>query len=204
VGLSNLALYALVYFAAVATPGPGVAALIARVLGIGLRGLFPFILGFVVGDLIWLISAAAGVSILARTFLPLFFSLKIVGAAYLLYVAWGLVRTQGALDLDAARGDRQGGIRTFSGALFLTLSNPKVIVFFLSIMPLAVDVSHLTLPRFAAVAAVSAVVLSSTLLAYAWAANRAHGWVRSARGVGVARKAAAGVLAGVAVTIVTR
>jgi threonine/homoserine/homoserine lactone efflux protein len=41
--LSSLLLFAAVYFAAVATPGPGVAALIARVLGQGLKGLAPFI-----------------------------------------------------------------------------------------------------------------------------------------------------------------
>src|ERR1700690_2077744 len=51
--LSSLALFAGVYLAATATPGPGVAALVARVLGRGLWGIAPFIAGFVVGDLIW-------------------------------------------------------------------------------------------------------------------------------------------------------
>ena len=49
---SSLLLFALVYFAAVATPGPGIAALVARVLGHGLRGIPPFIAGYVAGDMI--------------------------------------------------------------------------------------------------------------------------------------------------------
>jgi threonine/homoserine/homoserine lactone efflux protein len=50
--LSSLVLFAGLYAVAVATPGPGVAAIVARVLGRGLRGIVPFIAGFVVGDLI--------------------------------------------------------------------------------------------------------------------------------------------------------
>jgi threonine/homoserine/homoserine lactone efflux protein len=55
--LSSLLLFAAVYFAAVATPGPGIAALIARVLAHGLRGVAPFIAGYIVGDMIWLMLA---------------------------------------------------------------------------------------------------------------------------------------------------
>jgi threonine/homoserine/homoserine lactone efflux protein len=202
--LTALAIYAAVYFAAVATPGPGVAALVARVLGRGLAGVAPFILGFVVGDLVWLSVAAAGLTVVARAFATLFFVLKIAGAAYLLYVAWGLVRAEGSLDAAAGGRDAQSGWRAFLGALSLTLSNPKVIVFFLSIMPLAVDLARLNLAGFAVLAGTSALVLSGTLAAYALAAQRARSWMRSARAIRIARRTAAGVMAGVAVAVVAR
>ncbi len=201
---SALALYAAVYFAAVATPGPGVAALVARVLGHGLRGVAPFILGFVVGDLVWLAIAATGLSIVARSFATLFFALKLLGAIYLLYVAWGLARAKRELDAAATLSDPSSGTRAFLGALSLTLSNPKVIVFFLSIMPLAVDLSNLTAAHFAVVAVVSIFILSITLSAYALAAHQARAWMRSTRATSLARKTAAGVMAGVAIAIVTR
>jgi threonine/homoserine/homoserine lactone efflux protein len=202
--MSALALYAAVYFAAVATPGPGVAALVARVLGHGLRGVAPFILGFVVGDLVWLSIAATGLSIVAHSFTAAFFVLKILGAIYLLYVAWGLARKKGALDPSAALREPPTGARAFLGALSLTLSNPKVIVFFLSIMPLAVDLSSLTPARFAALGAVSVLVLGATLFTYALAAHQTRNWMRSTRATSLARKTAAGIMAGVAVAIVTR
>ena len=76
-----LGLYAGVYFLAVATPGPGIAALVARVFAHGLKGVGPFILGFVVGDLIWLTVAATGLAVLAREFASVFVALRFAGAA---------------------------------------------------------------------------------------------------------------------------
>ena len=96
--LSSLCLFAGVYFLAVATPGPGIAALVSRVLAHGLRGVAPFIAGFVVGDLIWLTIAATGLAVVAHEFATLFVALKFAGAAYLLYVAWGLVRASPTVD----------------------------------------------------------------------------------------------------------
>ena len=86
--LSSLLLFAAVYFAAVATPGPGVAALIARVLGQGLKGLAPFIAGYFVGDMIWLMLATTGLAVIAKTFASVFIAIKFAGAAYLLVLAW--------------------------------------------------------------------------------------------------------------------
>ena len=51
--LYGLSVFALVYMLAVASPGPGVAAIVARVLGRGTHGIPAFIAGFLVGDLIW-------------------------------------------------------------------------------------------------------------------------------------------------------
>ena len=67
VTLTSLLLFAAVYFAAVATPGPGVAALVARVLGHGLEGVAPFIAGYVVGDMIWLIAGGERASACSPT-----------------------------------------------------------------------------------------------------------------------------------------
>jgi threonine/homoserine/homoserine lactone efflux protein len=200
--LSSLILFAAVYFAAVATPGPGIAALVARVLGHGLRGVAPFIAGYVAGDMIWLVFAGTGLSVVAHAFAGLFVALKYLGAAYLLYVAWRMA-TAPAMRGDAAPAASRGW-RAFFGALSLTLGNPKVMVFFLSIMPLVVDVRTLTLASLAELAAVCALVISTTLAAYALAANRARGFLRSTRAMRIAHRAAGGVMAGVAVAVATR
>ena len=202
--LSSLLLFAAVYFAAVATPGPGIAALVARVLAHGLRGVAPFIAGYIVGDMIWLMLAATGLAVIAKTFAGIFVAIKFAGAAYLLYIAWGMARasaTSGAA-LPPARAAR--GWRAFSGSLSLTLGNPKVIVFFLSIMPLVVDLDSMTPALFLEIAATSALVISTTLGAYALAANRAREMLRSSRAMRVVHRAAAGVMAGVALAIATR
>src|SRR5580658_8044151 len=167
---SSLVLFAAVYLAAVATPGPGVAALIARVLGQGLRGVAPFIAGYFAGDMIWLALAATGLAVIAKTFAALFIAIKFAGAAYLLYLAWRMATAPAALGEAPPAASR--GWRAVLGSLSLALGNPKVIVFFLSIMPLVIDVKMLTVLELAELAAVSAVVIFSTLAAYALAANR--------------------------------
>src|SRR5580700_4978450 len=86
--LSSLLLFVGIYAAAVATPGPGVAAIVARVLAQGLSGVAPFIAGFVVGDLVWFAIAATGLAVLAHEFAALFSAIRWAGAAYLLWLAW--------------------------------------------------------------------------------------------------------------------
>jgi len=200
--LSSLLIFAAVYFAAVATPGPGVAALIARVLGHGLSGVAPFIAGYVVGDMVWLIVAGTGLSVIANAFAGLFIGLKFAGAAYLLYLAWRMATASVALREAAPTASR--GWRAFFGSLSLTLGNPKVMVFFLSIMPLVVDVRTLTPGALAELAALLTAVISSTLAVYALAANRARALIRSTRAMRIAHRAAGGVMAGVAVAVATR
>jgi threonine/homoserine/homoserine lactone efflux protein len=203
--VSSLLLFAVVYFAAAATPGPGIAALVGRVVGQGLAGVGPFILGYVVGDLIWLALAATGLSALAHVFAGAFVALKFAGAAYLLFIAWGMARASFSGRAEAVAPLRASrGWRAFAGSLSLTLGNPKVIVFFLSIMPLVIDLNAITPASFFVVAAVAIVVLTSTLGAYALAADRARTLLRSSRAMRLAQRAGAGVMAGVALAIAAR
>jgi threonine/homoserine/homoserine lactone efflux protein len=198
----SLLLFAAVYFAAVATPGPGVAALVARVLGQGLKGVAPFIAGYFVGDLIWLSLAATGLTVIAKTFAGLFVVIKLAGAAYLLYLAWMMATAPAVVGASPSPASR--GWRAFLSSLSLTLGNPKVMVFFVSIMPLVVDVRTLTLPALVELAVVSAVVIFSTLAAYALAANRARAFLSSTRAVRFIHRAAGGLMAGVAVAVAAR
>ncbi len=200
--LSSLIIFAAIYFVAVATPGPGVAALVARVLGHGLEGVAPFIAGYFVADMFWLLLAATGLAVVAKAFAGVFIAIKLAGAAYLFYLAWKMATAPVALADSSPPASR--GWRAFLASLSLTLGNPKVMVFFLSIMPLVVDVRTLTLPALMELAAVSAVVIFSTLALYALAANRARALLNSARAMRFVHRAAGGLMAGAAVAIATR
>jgi threonine/homoserine/homoserine lactone efflux protein len=109
-----------------------------------------------------------------------------------------------ALNAHAAPPRATTGYRAFLASLSLTVGNPKVIVFFLSILPLALDLDKLNVLDLVTVAGVAAVVLSGTLGAYALAANRVRGWLGQTRAVKFIRRAIAGVMAGVAVAILAR
>ncbi len=96
------------------------------------------------------------------------------------------------------------GWRAFLASFSLTIGNPKVIVFFLSILPLALDLDKLDFVNLAIVASVAAAILTSVLATYALAANRVRGLFVSTSAAKLVRKATAGVMAGVAVVILTR
>jgi threonine/homoserine/homoserine lactone efflux protein len=200
--LSSLILFAAVYFAAVATPGPGVAALIARVLGQGLKGVAPFIAGYFIGDMVWLTLAATGLAVVAKTFAGVVVAIKFAGAAYLLYLALRMATAPAVV--GAAPPPVSRGWRAFLGSLSLTLGNPKVMVFFLSIMPLVVDIRALTALALVELAAVCAIVIFSTLAAYALVANRARALLSSTRAMKLVHRLAGGLMAGVAVAVATR
>ena len=200
--LSSLILFAAVYFAAVATPGPGVAALIARVLGQGLKGVAPFIAGYFVGDMIWLTFAATGLAVVAKTFAGVFVAIKFAGAAYLLFFAWRMATARAVVETAPIPATR--GWRAFLSSLSLTLGNPKVMVFFVSIMPLVVDPSTLTALALVELAVVCAIVIFSTLALYALAANRARTFLRSTRAMRFVHRLAGGLMAGAAVAVAAR
>ncbi len=202
--LPALLLFSGIYFAAVATPGPGIAALVARVLANGLQGAAPFILGYVIGDWIWLAFAATGLQLLAKQYAPLFDLVRYGGAAYLLFIALSLWRAKTEGAQIVGERDRRGGLQLFLSSLALTVGNPKVIVFFVSILPLVVDLDHLTAAAFIDVFIASALVLTLVLVGYALLANSARALFQSARSMRMLNRCAATVMAGAAVLIATR
>src|SRR6478672_164883 len=122
----GLLIFALVYALAVATPGPGIAAVIARGLGRGTHGAPAFIAGFLVGDLIWFTLAALGLAVLAERAHTLFVGVRFAGAAYLLYLAWRLWQAPAA-ELDTTQVPRrERPLQTFLGAYTLFAARARV------------------------------------------------------------------------------
>src|SRR5262245_54389002 len=132
----GFALFCLAYVLATATPGPGIAALLARALSRGSRGLPAFIAGYVVGDLLWLTLAASGMAMLARNAQPVFAAVKYLGALYLLYLAWRMWTAPARpIEQNVPCARDESPYRLFTGSLALTIGNPKVMVFFLALLP---------------------------------------------------------------------
>ena len=86
--LSALLVFALALLVAAGSPGPSIAALVARVLTNGLRDVLPFLAAMWLGEAMWLTVAVTGLAVVAQTFHGLFLALKVVGILYLLHLAW--------------------------------------------------------------------------------------------------------------------
>lgn len=205
--LSALLVFAAALGLAAATPGPGMTAIVARALGAGFLGTLPMVLGMVLGDLVYLTAAAFGLAALANSFGTVFLVVRWLGAAYLVYLAIRMWRAPLPMGLaaDAAPDTRpRGALRTFFAGLFITLGNPKTMVFYLALLPTLIDLGSMTLVGFSEISALVVVILLAVGSAYALAADRARAMFRSRRAIRTLNRSAGALMAGAAAAIVTR
>lgn len=95
-------------------------------------------------------------------------------------------------------------MRLFLAGLAITLGNPKVIVFFLALLPTVLNLGALTLGGFAGIALLSAAILSGVLAAYTAVAARARRLHTSPRAVRAVNRGSGAAMAGAAVAVVSR
>lgn len=177
--LSTLMLAGAMFLLAV-TPGPGVLATVARALGSGFRPAAMVVLGIVLGDLLFLLLAIFGLGALAAVLGDLFVGVKLLGAAYLVWLGLQLWRAP-AEPANGMNGQDRGAGGDLLSGLLITLANPKVILFYLGLLPTFIDLEQLTAVHILLVAIVVSTVLAATLLGYALAAARARQLIRSER-----------------------
>jgi threonine/homoserine/homoserine lactone efflux protein len=205
--LTALAAFAAALFVAAASPGPNVAAVVARVLGRGTRGALAFTSGIALGDVVWLTFAITGLAVVAQTFQGVFLAVKYVGAAYLLWLAWKLWTAPArpaevAAIAGDAPGERPG--RLFLTGLALTMGNPKVMVFYLALLPSILDLGRVTPAGYAGLVVVTLAVLTVVLGGYVALSGRARRLLRSERALRLLNRGTGTVMAGAAVAVATR
>lgn len=203
--LTSLIAFAGILVVAAGTPGPNVGALVARVISRGHKGVFPFMFGLWLGDAVWLSLAVWGLSALASTFHTAFLVLKYAGVAYLCYLAWKMWFAPVDTDVDESAIPNQGeGRKLFFSALAVTLGNPKIMVFYIAILPTIIDINKVSMLGWVELLAVMFAVLAAVDSAWVFLAAQARRFLRSPRMMRVANRTSAGMMAGAAVAIATR
>lgn len=202
--LYGFAAFCAVYLLAVATPGPGVAAVLARSLAHGMRGAPSFIAGFLIGDLIWFAAAAVGLAALAQTAQTVFLVVRYAGALYLLYLAYRLW-TAPAQPLEVSdKLSSRRPLRLFLGSLSLTLGNPKPMIFYLALLPTVVHLQALRIVDYLLITLAIALILPLVLGGYALAATRARRFFRKESSIRLLNRGAGTAMAGAAVVVATQ
>lgn len=201
--LASLAIFAGALLIAAGSPGPSIAALIARVLTRGPRDVFPFLSAMWVGEAIWLSLTVMGLAAVAETFHYLFVAIKWIGVAYLLYLAWKMWNAPADTDGGALPEAGSPGKLFFAG-LTVTLGNPKIMMFYMALLPTIIDLNAITLAGWAELVAVMLAVLVLVDLAWVVFAARARAFLRSPRAVRIANRTSAGLMAGAAVAVAAK
>lgn len=119
------------------TPGPDMSLWLSRTISGGRAGGIAAILGTSLGCCVHSVLAALGISVLIRASPVAFNTMKVVGALYLCWLAVQMVRNGNVLTVadGGTEARRSSNWKTFLTGLMVNLSNPKVVIFFITFLP---------------------------------------------------------------------
>ncbi len=160
----------------IVVPGPDTAVVTKNVLVHGRRAAFGASLGVSAGLSVWTLAAAIGVASLVRASAVAFTVLKLIGALYLVWLGLQALRAAGHPDSGAPRSANKpamGALGGFRQGFLSDLANPKIGIFFTSLLPQFVDPGHPVLLPFLALGAVFVLMTVVWLSAYCLIAARA-------------------------------
>jgi threonine/homoserine/homoserine lactone efflux protein len=119
----------------VATPGTGVIYTVAAGLARGARASFVAAFGCTLGIVPHIVAAITGVAALLHTSAVAFQVLKYVGVAYLVFMAWSMIRDKSAFDVTAADSAPLPARKVILTGVLVNLLNPKLTLFFFAFLP---------------------------------------------------------------------
>ena len=135
-GTQDLPLFIVTAFVLYATPGVDMLFTLSRTLQHGWRTGMAAALGITAGCVVHTLAAALGLATLLATSALAFTAIKWLGAAYLLWLAWGMLRASvqdSAPSFEVSA--RVAATRVFAQGFLTNVLNPKVALFFLALLP---------------------------------------------------------------------
>lgn len=155
------------------SPGPGIFYVAARTLAGGRSEGLASSFGTGLGGLVHVVAGAIGISAIVMASAEAFTVLKIVGAAYLLWLGVKTIREAG----HVAPGDatRTGTRRAFRDGIVVEALNPKTAAFFLAFIPQFIDPGQGVAAQFALLGVITVVLntLVDVIVTYSAAGARA-------------------------------
>ncbi|WP_127559855.1 LysE family translocator [Nioella ostreopsis] len=199
--IAQAALYAGALFVLFLTPGPVWLALAARTLAHGVGAALPLILGVALGDVAWSLVAILGLSWVVQTYTGIMVLLRWL--AVVVFALMGLLIIRHAdRGIEAnSRLNRKGAWAGFVAGLAAILANPKAVLFYMGMLPGFFDLTALTGPDIAVIAAISMTVPVMGNLMFASFVDRARRLITSPGALKRTNQIAGSLLIGVALVI---
>ena len=137
---AHLVAFVLVALPIILLPGPGVLFVIGRSLSLGRSGGLLSVIGTTAGGFVAVIAVAFGVGILIAQSVVIFTIIKVIGAAYLIYLGVQAIRhRKERADATAAPVTQRRTWAILAQGFLVGVTNPKSIVFFVAVLPQFVD-----------------------------------------------------------------
>jgi threonine/homoserine/homoserine lactone efflux protein len=180
-----------------AVPSASVALVVARSITLGVSHGIAVGAGIVVGDLVFIGLVMLGLTAIAETMGGMFMVVKYLGALYLLWLGLSLLMAKGSSSFAIDRAPGRGGFfASFFSGLFLTLGDIKAIFFYLSLLPLFIDLAALRLADALIVIGTTILAVGGIKVLYAIFARRVASSKRGERFTVLSTKAAGAALVG--------
>jgi threonine/homoserine/homoserine lactone efflux protein len=136
---STLCAFALLCLGMVLTPGPNMMYLVSRSICQGRRAGLVSLGGVGLGFLVYMLAAAFGITALLFAVPLAYDGLRLAGAAYLLYLAWGALKPGGRSPFQVRDLPVDSNRRLFAMGFLTNLLNPKAAMLYLSLLPQFID-----------------------------------------------------------------
>ena len=133
---------ALVELGLVIVPGPNMIYLVSRSIAQGRRAGLISLAGVGIGFLVYLLAASAGLATLFALVPEIYLTLKLAGAAYLLWLAWNALRPGGSSVFATQELEPDRPRKLFGMGLLTCLLNPKIAILYISLLPQFLDPSR--------------------------------------------------------------
>jgi len=141
VDTTSLGLYVLASLALIATPGQDMIYVVTRSLAQGRFAGVCSAVGVCLGILVHTALAAFGLGAILQASEGLFFALKLVGAAYLVYLGIRLLLARDGSSLAASSAAPLSALSLIRQGMLSNVTNPKIVLFFFAFLPQFVDPS---------------------------------------------------------------
>lgn len=165
---TTLLAFSLVALVAIATPGPTVLLALANGSRFGLRRSLPGMFGAVASDFVLVGAVALGLGALLAASEFWFSVLKWAGAAYLAWLGWRLLRSQGGLQLPAEAAVVDGSAHSvFAKSFLVAVTNPKGYLFCSALLPQFIDAAAPQWPQYVVIGLVFAALDFAVMFGYA-------------------------------------
>ena len=130
---------ALVELGLVIVPGPNMIYLVSRSIAQGRRAGLISLAGVGIGFLVYLLAASVGLATLFALVPEIYLTLKLAGAAYLLWLAWNALRPGGSSVFATQELEPDRPRKLFGMGLLTCLLNPKIAILYISLLPQFLD-----------------------------------------------------------------
>ena len=176
------------------TPGPGVFALLARALTSGAYACLYLAIGMIISDILYLVAVCLGLAALASNWIYLFNIISVIGAIYLFYLGWKMWNGPLNIELMSNNHPHKSHINNFLQGFFISLSNPKVMLFYIAFLPTFMDLSNLTAEDVVLVSFLTFIGLLLGLMLIAVFAERARLLLKTEYSVKILNKTAGSIM----------